>query len=256
MVILRLRLIQKAAFFYLCAALAMATSAFASPLHLVTENYPPYNYSEDGELKGLSVELMRLIMADAGLEYDMELMPWARAIALAENKNGYCVFSTVHTKERDRRFQWVEPLLISYNYLVKSADSKVQAATLDEARKHLVGTQLGDYTVGILEGLQFKRIDLASDIEVTLRKLLLGRIDLMPMGGSLVEELQQKGIPVKPLLVLTKSLNSVACNKEIPAETIAKMQASLDKLTEDGTWDSILGKHGFSRNPSELETGR
>ncbi|WP_412051939.1 substrate-binding periplasmic protein (plasmid) [Hoeflea sp. Naph1] len=104
MVIVKLRLIQKAAIFHLCAALAMATTAIASPLHLVTENYPPYNYAEDGQLKGLSVELMHLVMADAGLEYDMELMPWARAIALAENKNGYCVFTTVHTEERDTRF--------------------------------------------------------------------------------------------------------------------------------------------------------
>jgi polar amino acid transport system substrate-binding protein len=191
---------------------------------------------------------MHLIMADAGLEYDMELMPWARAIALAENRNGYCVFTTVHNKERDTRFQWVEPLLTSYSYLVKSADSKVRAATLGEARQQLVGTQLGDYTVDILESLQFTRIDLASDIEVTINKLLLGRIDLMPMAGSLISELQQKGIPVKPLLVLNKSLNGVACNKEIPAETIAKMQASLDKLTEDGTWDGIFKKHGVNRN--------
>lgn len=247
MVILKLRLIQKAAFFFMCAALSMGAAA-ANPLHLVTESYPPYNYAEDGELKGLSVELMQLIMADAGLEYDMELMPWARAIALAENKNGYCVFTTVHTKERDTRFQWVEPLLISYNYLVKSADSNVQAATLEEARQYLVGTQRGDYTADLLEGLQFKRIDLASDIEVTLNKLLLGRIDLMPMAGTLIDQLRQKGISVKPLLVLTKALNGVACNKEIPAETIAKMQASLDKLTEDGTWDSIYKKHGFKQN--------
>ena len=248
MVLLKLRLIQKAAFFHLCAALAMATAAIASPLHLVTENYPPYNYAEDRELKGLSVELMHLVMADAGLEYDMELMPWARAIALAENKNGYCVFTTVHTEERNTRFQWVEPLLISYNYLVKRADSNVQAATLEEARQYLVGTQRGDYTAELLESLQFKRIDLASDIEITLNKLLLGRIDLMPMAGTLVDELRQKGTPLKPLLVLTKALNGVACNKEIPAETIAKMQASLTKLTEDGTWDSIYKKHGFKQN--------
>ena len=248
MVILKLRLVRKAAIFFMCAAVSMASAATAGRLHLVSVSYPAYNDSEDGELKGLSVELMRLIMADAGLEYDMELMPWARAIALAENRNGYCVFTTVHTEERDARFQWVEPLLISYNYLVKTADSNVQAATLDEARKYLVGTQLGDYTADLLEKLQFERIDRASDINVTLNKLLLGRIDLMPMAGTLVDELRQKGIPLKPILILTKALNGVACNKEIPAETIAKMQASLDKLTEDGTWDSIYKKHGFKQS--------
>ena len=119
--------------------------------------------------------------------------------ALAENRNGYCVFTTVHTEERDTRFQWVEPLLISYNYLVKSADSDVQAATLEEARQYLVGTQLGDYTADLLENLQFKRIDRASDINVTLNKLLLGRIDLMPMAGTLVDELRQK-VMCSPIL--------------------------------------------------------
>jgi len=198
-------------------------------------------------LKGISVELMHLLMADAGLDYDMELMPWARAISLAENRNGYCVFTTVHTKERDKRFEWIGPLFTNHSYLVKSTNSNVQAPTLEAARKYLVGTQLGDYTVGVLEGLQFTRIDLASNIDITINKLVLGRIDLMPMAGSLVDELQTKGVLVTKLMTLNESPQSVACNKEIPAPAIARMQASLDKLIENGTWDTIFAKHGLNR---------
>lgn len=233
-----------------CGALLLAavaaSPATADSIHLVTESYPPFNYTDNGKLKGLSVELMHKVMEAAKLPYDMELMPWARAITLAEHNDGYCVFTTVHNKERDRRFQWVEPLLTSHAYLIKSTGSDVHAKTIDEAKQYLVGTQRSDYSVDILEAKQFKRIDLASEIDVTLNKLLLGRIDLMAMAGILVYELQEKGTPIEPVLVLAENINGVACNKSIPRETIAKMQDSLNKLIADGTQAAIFKKYSFN----------
>jgi polar amino acid transport system substrate-binding protein len=222
-----------------CPALA------ADKIHLVTESYPPMNYSENGQLKGVSVELLQKAMADSGVAYDMEVMPWARAYALAENEKGYCVFTAVHNAERDKKFQWVEPLLHGYAYLIKKKGSDVHAKTIEEARKYLIGTQRGDYTVGVLKSMQFDRIDLASEINLTLNKLLMGRIDLMPMAGQLVVELQKKGTEIEPLLLLVSNVNGLACNKNIPPETVAKIQESLNKRIADGTQAAIFKKYGF-----------
>jgi polar amino acid transport system substrate-binding protein len=232
-----------------CGALLLAaiasSPAAATPIRLVTESYPPYNYTDNGKLTGLSVELMHKVMEGTKLSYDMELMPWARAISLAENEDGHCVFTTVHNEERDKRFQWVEPLLTSQAYLIKTIGSDIHAKTIDEARQYLVGTQRSDYTVDLLKSKQFERIDLASEIDVTLNKLLLGRIDLMAMSGQLVNELIEKGTPIEPVLVLEENLNGVACNKSIPRETIAIMQESLNRLIADGTRAAIFKKYNF-----------
>lgn len=223
---------------------AMATPTFAaSKLHLVTESYAPMNYIENGVMKGISVELLQKVMAGAGIDYDMEIMPWARAYALAENKDGYCVFTTVHNAERDKKFQWVEPLLKGYAYLIRKQGSNVEAKTVKDATKYLVGTQRGDYTVNVLKKLGFKRIDLASDIDITLNKLLLGRIDLMPMVGPLVIQEEKKGTPIEPLMVLVEDINGLACNRQIDPQIIAKIQDSLDKFIANGTQAALFKKY-------------
>ncbi|MCO6185462.1 ABC transporter substrate-binding protein [Rhizobium sp. L1K21] len=220
----------------------------AEKIHLVTEQYAPFNYSENGVLKGLTVELVEAVMNDAGLEYDMHIMPWARAIALAENKADHCVFATVHTSERDKRFKWVEPLVTARNYLTKWTGSDVHAETIEEATQYLVGSQLGDYTVDVLKSKGFERLDITSEIDLTLNKLIKGRIDLMPMADAMLKEKQAAGIPIEPMLVLTKVINSVACNKDMSDDVIAKMQASLDRITANGTKAAIFDKYGFSHD--------
>src|SRR3546814_13439216 len=52
-------------------------------LHLPTEQYAPFNFDQDGEIKGLGADQVREIMRRSGLAYDMELLPWSRAIGLA-----------------------------------------------------------------------------------------------------------------------------------------------------------------------------
>lgn len=232
-------------------AACMLAGLLASPalgeekIHLVTESYAPMNFTENGELAGVSVDLLHKVMADAAIPYDMEIMPWARAYSLAESQNGYCVFTTVHNQERDQKFQWVEPLLHGFAYLIKKKGSEVKAASIEEATQYLVGTQRGDYTVGVLEARNFKKIDLAANIDVTLNKLLKGRIDLMPMTGPLLVELQGKGIPIEPIQVLAQDVNGLACNKQVSPATIAKMQASLDKFIADGTQARIFDRYGW-----------
>lgn len=227
----------------LCSAAVAPVSA--EPLHLLTESYPPYNYQENGELKGIAVDLVKAVMADAGIEYEMKIQPWARAYGLALNTPGNCVFSTVHTPERDRLFEWVEPLFSTEQYLVRRTGSNVNPANLEDAKRYLVGTQLGDYTEGLLKQGGFTRVDLTSEIDLSLKKLIAGRIDLMPMAASMVTDLQKKAIPVEPAVVFTRSTDSLACNTKTPQETLEKMRASLKKLIADGTRAGIFQRYKF-----------
>lgn len=245
---LKARLARAALASLLSVCVAGSTAvAFASaePLHLVTESYPPMNFEDNGTLKGVSVDLLKIVMADAGISYDMELMPWARAYTLAQNKADYCVFTTVHNTERDRQFRWVEPLLKGFAYLIKKKGANIHAQTIAEARHFLVGTQRGDYTEGLLQAQNFKRIDLSSEINLTLNKLLMGRIDLMPMAGQLVTEYQSEGQQIEPVVMLSADINGLACNKQVPQETIAKIQASLDKFIANGTQSIIFKTYGW-----------
>jgi polar amino acid transport system substrate-binding protein len=231
----------------LCVSVLWSASlpASAAPLQLLTESYPPYNYQEDGVLKGIAVDLVKAVMADAGIDYEMKIQPWARAYGLALTTVGNCVFSTVHTPERAELFEWVEPLFSTELYLVRKTGSNVNPANLDDAKRYLVGTQLGDYTEGLLKNGGFTRVDLTSEIDLSLKKLIAGRIDLMPMAASMVTSLQKQAVPVEPAVIFTRSVDALACNRKTPPETLQRMRASLKKLIDDGTRAGIFQRYKF-----------
>lgn len=226
-----------------------ATTATAETIHLVTESYPPFAYEQNGVIEGVSTDILKAVMADAGLDYDISVRPWARAYALASTEKDHCVFSTVHTTERDAKFAWVEPLFLGEAYLVRKIGTPVTPATLEEARPFRIGSQLGDYTVDILKARGFTRVDLAPEIDLTVKKLLAGRIDMMPMAASMITEERRKGVPIEPVVMLVANINALACNPDTPHEAVERMRHSLRKINTDGTRDAIFAHYDFHEGP-------
>ncbi|QRM56281.1 transporter substrate-binding domain-containing protein [Sinorhizobium sp. BG8] len=227
--------------------------AFAQPVHaaeikFVTEEYAPFNYSEGGALKGIAVDQVHTIAKRAGLDYSIEIMPWARAFALAQTQPDHCVFTTGHSKDRDASFLWVEPLLKDEMVMVKRKDSPVAASTVEEARKLRVGSQRGDFAVDILTEHGFRDIDLAANIEITLGKLVSGRIDLMPTSIKTFQMMVKDGKPVEKAMLMDGQIYGIACNRSTPPEVVTKLQAALDDLIVEGTQDRIFASYGLPPN--------
>lgn len=232
----------------LLALLVFTTSAHAETIKLNTEDYRPFNFREGNEYKGVGVEQVNLLMKDAGLDFSMEMMPWARAINLAATQPNNCVFTAVHNAERHPKFKWIEPLLKNRTVLVRKAGSDVNPGTIEEAKSYVVGTQRDDYTQNILEAHNFPKIDLAANQNLSLKKLLSGRIDLMPVSEDYYAGLKSEGNPIEVAVILAEDIYSIACNKSISDEIISKMQASLNKLIADGTQAALFKKYGLSGN--------
>lgn len=223
----------------------LSGTARAVTLKLLTEEYPPYNFSENGAVKGASVEQAKLMMKALDTEYSLEILPWARALSLTENQPWTCLFTTGHDDERDKRFKWVEPLLADHMVMVRKAGSGVNPANVEEAKRFTVGTQREDFSANYLKQNNFPKIDLAVDMVTTEKKLLSGRIDLMMTSEKTFETMRDQGQPLESALVLEGKLYGFACNLELPDELIAKMQAQLDTLIANGTQDRIYAKYGL-----------
>ncbi|MGG2478164.1 substrate-binding periplasmic protein, partial [Rhizobium sp. BR5] len=111
--------------------------------------------------------------------------------------------------------------------------------------KYRVGTQRGDYTEALLEKLGFPQVDVGADFEITLNKLKAGRIDLMPMSESTFKSLPANNF--KEVTTLARQQLGLACNKSVPDELIAKLQARLDRLIADGTQQRIFDHYDLVR---------
>jgi polar amino acid transport system substrate-binding protein len=228
-------------------SLAAAPVAAAEAIHFTTEDYPPYNFREGAEIKGAGYDQILLMMEKVGVPYSIEMMPWARAIALAETTAMHCVFTTAHIPERDGRFKWVEPIAIGRNLMIGQKGAGIDVKSVDEAKAYTVGTQRDDYTQTLLEEQGFPKIDLASDLKLTLKKLESGRIDLMPVDEQHYVALERAGEPIEVKFVFTEQKFSIACHPDFPEDLRLKMQAALDGLIADGTQAKILEDYGLDK---------
>ncbi|OBZ93258.1 ABC transporter substrate-binding protein [Pararhizobium polonicum] len=226
----------------------LSGTAYAETLKLLTEEYPPYNFHENGTIQGASVEQAELMMKALGIEYSLEILPWARALSITENQPWTCLFTTGHDDERDKRFKWVEPLLIDHMVMVRKAGSGVNPANIEEAKRFTIGTQREDFSANFLTKNNFPKIDLAADMETTVKKLLSDRIDLMMTSKKTFETMRDQGKALESALVLEGKLYGFACNLSLPDDLIVKMQAQLDRLIGNGTQDRIMVKYGLRPN--------
>lgn len=234
------------------ALMLAATGAQAAEIRFSTEPYPPYSFADDdGTARGAGVEQVRAIMAgiEDKTDYSIDVMPWARAIALAETRANHCTFAAARTPEREARFKWVAPLLRDINLLVARADADLKANSVDDATSLAVGTQREDYTEQLLRARGFTKIDLSNSFDLTLAKLLGGRIALMPMSQGVFDTLSAGGTPIRVLGELSRQDLAIACNRTVPDRLIAQMQASLDRLRASGEQNRILTRFGLPKSP-------
>lgn len=226
--------------FTIMLSLVAAPAAAADVIHFTTEDYPPYNYRVGAEIRGAGYDQVLLMMKEINVPYTIEMMPWARAIALAETEPMHCVFTAAHIPERDKKFKWVEPIAVGRNFMVSHKDAGIKVANIEEAKSYTVGTQRNDYTQTLLENAGFPKIDLATDLKLTLKKLQSKRIDLMPISEQHYIELQDKGEELEAQFVFSEQKFAIACNVDFPEALLARMQGALDKLIADGTQAEIF----------------
>ncbi|MFO1414635.1 MAG: transporter substrate-binding domain-containing protein [Burkholderiales bacterium] len=94
----------------LAFALALAVPAGAAPLTLLTEENPPFNYSEGGKVTGLVTEVVQEAARRAQVPVTLEVLPWARAYTRAQAERDTCLFATARLDNRERLFVWIGPL--------------------------------------------------------------------------------------------------------------------------------------------------
>lgn len=97
-------------------------------LRIITEEYPPLNYVENGSLQGISVDLMEKVLERMGTGINrssFEMMPWYEGYNLTLNRPDTILFSTARFPERENLFLWAGPLI---------SDRKVLFALTDPSR--------------------------------------------------------------------------------------------------------------------------
>lgn len=231
---------------------AQAAESPATDLVLLTENFPPYNmarngknFAQDENINGIAVDIVREMFKRANITYSLTLrFPWERIYKIALEKPGYGVFVMARLPDREKLFKWVGPIGPDDWIMLAKADSKINLDSLDDARKYKIGAYKGDAIAETLAKQGLKPIVVLRDQD-NAKKLTSGQIDLWATGDPAGRYLaRQDGvIGLKTVLRFNSAELYLALNKEVPDETVAKLQAALDQLRKEGVVDEIMARY-------------
>jgi polar amino acid transport system substrate-binding protein len=152
------------------------------PLNVVTEDWPPF-ILKGQEVSGIVTQNIREILAYTDIKYSIDVYPWARSFHLATTNPNVLIYSIYRTKQREAKFHWFCPLYKSTPiHVYKLASNKIDIDSLEALKSSVVGIMRGDNSHnyflknGFEEGVN---IDLSSNEETNLKKLIKGRVDVV-----------------------------------------------------------------------------
>jgi len=224
----------------------------AQYLEVVTEQYPPYNYEEDGKVKGVGTEVVEEVLKEAKISYNISVLPWARALKLAETKKNILIYCISRTEKREKLYTWVGIIapINFYIYALKSRNDIPEIIKLDQAKPYKIGTVNQDALDQYLTEQRFPNIDRANLNEVNIKKLFMRRIDLWPMSEYTANYIAKKNgfdskkmKKVYELKGFSGGNQYMAISNSTDRKILRKIQNALEKVKEDGRYQTILNKY-------------
>ncbi|SLM32474.1 Extracellular solute-binding protein family 3 [Desulfamplus magnetovallimortis] len=238
------------------AALFFTSISYAQSLEditWVTEDYPPFNYSENGAAAGISVDVLLEIWKRAGLNKtvaDIKIWPWSRGYEMTKKKVGLCLFSMTITDSRKEFFKFVGPIPAgSGNTIIAKKSKELKLNSIDDLKKLKIGIILKDVGEQLLvdAGIDKNTLDQCVDPACLLKKLDAGRVDAISYGyETAVYKMKELGIDhtkFENVYTLSESNMGYAFHKDTDPSIIEKLQAILDEINADGTGKKIQSKY-------------
>jgi polar amino acid transport system substrate-binding protein len=183
--------------FAACSALLslVGCALFHTPtdIRILTEEYPPLNFTRNGSPAGLAVDVVNALLARMHQTGAIEVMGWETAYGLAQAGPKTAIFSMALNAERKDLFQWVGPLATLETRFYAAANSVLTITSLEEARAvGRIVTVRDYYTEQMLRDAGFTNLAVCDNEDIAIRKLLAGEADLFPSNNLAIGPLLEK----------------------------------------------------------------
>lgn len=212
--------------------------------------WPPY--SDEGlPGDGFSNDLVAEAMTRAGYTVQVTVMPWNRALNLAETGEYDALPSIWYSKERDALLKFSDPYAVNRIVFIYKAGHPFEFHSLDDLKGKTVGIQIGaSYGKDFETSTLFKREGTPEPL-LNIKKVAAGRIDLT-LDDELVTRynINTKIPELASQLALTKGALSeeklyVAFSRKRPDvdKLVADFNKELAAMKADGSYQKLLAKH-------------
>ena len=214
----------------------------------------PILWGESGHVvqQGLMVELMLELFQRIGQPLRMELYPWKRCIYMVRNRKADALMLTVKTVEREQFAYFPTPFFVNKIQFFHKRDSPFSWNDFSD---------LKGLTIGIVDGAKYSQefqdaivrhglnVELVSSIEINLKKLQAGRIDITPVldvvAASIIASEEgfvgEFAVAEKPLKVTPMQMAIGRSSRLM--EYRDAINAAILEMKSDGTVTSVYAKY-------------
>jgi polar amino acid transport system substrate-binding protein len=238
--------------------LSLMTSAItAQTVTIYTEEFPPFNFTENGSMTGVSTQVVESVIKQTGIPYVIQSYPWAKSIELAQKEPNVMIYSISRQPKREALFRWVGLITPPVTHSVFALKSRTDIAiqNLEDLKKYTIGTNSNDARETYLanHGFDLEKLDRLAGNDAhdrNYQKLKNGRIDLWPMPDAVASYVVKKAGD-DPNLVLQKvfeftELSSegyyLATSLSTSEEVVKKIAAQLEAFRQSPEYQAILEK--------------
>jgi len=159
----------------------------------VTENFPPYNYLEEGKAAGYSTELVKNLASAANIPLQIELLPWSRAMLRARTEPNVLIFSMLRTPEREDRYHWVGPIDDMSIYVWQLRDTDIEAIQKTKGITYAASSSLDEANIIMLEdrfSVNRKSVSTVETTEQLFGMLLKRRVHRIVLAENIWRQVQ------------------------------------------------------------------
>lgn len=216
----------------------------AASLRLLSEEFPPITFTQNGVAKGLGVDVVEEIQRRLGQRQSIEFMPWSRAYREVQGPGQMALFTVARTSVREPLFKWVGPVVTFYSAIYAPAQGGMRLRSLDDAKRFESVLVVRDwYTAEELTSLGFKNLVPVSDPVTALRMLLAKRAPLYATERqSMPGIMAQAGVPeesVDTVYTYASAQGYIAFSKDTPDALVKAWADQLDAMKRDGSFAAI-----------------
>jgi len=151
---------------------------------------------EELEGKGFLTEIITAVLEEMGNQPEYQFVPWKRCESMLQRGQAWAAFPYVYTEERAKKFDFSTPISKSMSQFVYYG-GKMKGVTWDQfedLKSYKIGGVQGNFYIELFKKHGIS-LDLTTKEQYAIKKLIKGKIDLLPMNVIVGWDLIKKEYP-------------------------------------------------------------
>lgn len=211
--------------------------------------YPPFEYKENDEYKGIDIELAKMLAEKMGMKYEIVDMQFDSLIpSVTQNKIDMSLSAITITDERKQQIDFSMPYFSANQAIIVKKDSKLVISKDDDLAKFKIGVQNGTtgqiwiddnlVTPKKMDEKKFKKY--ATNIEA-ITDMMNGNLDLVIIDDSAAKGYEK----LKDIKIIYTINTNENYGIALPKNSVykEKVNAALNEILTSEEWKNLLEKY-------------